>query len=89
MVAHHWFFLIKKIKNNKNKKKTEIKNENKNVEKIKNILFRKTPTKLPWPKSAKSDKKLFYSKKEKKTQNYHDLWVPNLVLSYQALYIMK
>ena len=64
MVAHHWFFLIKKIKNNKNKKKTEIKNENKNVEKIKNILFRKTPIKLPWPKSAKSDKKL-YSKKKK------------------------
>ena len=42
---------ITKIKKNKN----EIKNENKKIEKMKKILFRKKPTKLSWPMSAKFD----------------------------------
>ena len=46
------------------------------------------PTKLSWPMSVKSNKKIFYSKR-KKTQNYHRSWVPNLILSYHALYITK
>ena len=37
----------------------------------KNIIQKKNPTKLSWPMSAKSDKKIFIQK-EKKTQNYHD-----------------
>ena len=36
--------------------------------------------------SAKSDKNI---KKTKNTQNYHGPWVPNRILSYQALYITK
>ena len=38
--------------------------------------------------SPEFDKNVFYSKRKKK-QNYHGLWVPNLILSYQALYIAK
>ena len=41
---------------------------------------------LSWPMSAKSD--IFFIQKEKK-QNYHGPQVPNLILSYQALYITK
>ena len=37
------------------KRKKYVKNENKKTEKIKKVLFRKNPTKLPWPMSAKSD----------------------------------
>ena len=68
------------------KKKT--KNENKKIEKMKKIFRKKNPTKLSWSESAKSDKKNFIQK-EKKTQNYHGLLVPDLILSYQALYITK
>ena len=50
--------------------------------------WEKKPTKLSWPMSAKSDKNFFYSER-KKAQNYHGPWVPNLILSYQALYITK
>ena len=35
------------------------------------MLFRKKPTKLSSPMSAKSDKTFFLFKKKKKTQNYH------------------
>ena len=42
---------------------------------------------LSWPMSAKSDKKNFIQKEKK--QNYDGPWVPNLILSYEALYIMK
>ena len=43
----------------------------KKIEKMKKMLFRKKPTKLSWPMSAKSDKTFFLFKKKKKTQNYH------------------
>ena len=33
------------------------------------------------------ERKKYYS--EKNPQNYHGPWVPNLILSYQALYITK
>ena len=52
-------------------------------------IFRKNhPTKLSRPMGAKSDKKLFYSKR-KKTQNCHGPLALNLILSCQALYITK
>ena len=51
MVAHRCQSETIKIKINKK----YIKNENKKTEKIKKVLFRKNPTKLPWPMSAKSD----------------------------------
>ena len=38
---------------------------------MKKIFRKKTPTKLSWPMSAKSHKKLLFIQKEKKTQNYH------------------
>ena len=42
------------------------KNENKKIENMKKILFRKkTSTKQSWPMSTKSDKKNFYSKRKK------------------------
>ena len=78
---------IKKNKNNKNNKNKKIKNENKKIEKMKKIFRKKTPTKLSWAMSAKSDK-TFFIQKEKK-QNYHGPWVPNLILSYKDLYITK
>ena len=50
--------------------------------------MKKNPTKLSWPMSAKSDK-YFLFKKKQKTPDYHGLLVPNLILSFQAFYIMK
>ena len=86
MVAHRC--QSKKNKKQKTKKqKNKKKNENKKPKKWKNYYSEKNPTKLSWPMSAKSDK--FFIQKEKKTQNYHGPWVPNLILSYQALYITK
>ena len=62
---------IKKTKNNENNNKnSEIKNENKKNEKIKKLLLtKKTPTKISWPMSVKSDN--FFLFKKKKTTNYH------------------
>ena len=60
----------------------------KKLKKWKTYYSEKKPTKLSCPMSAKSDKKSFYSKR-KKTQNCDGPWVPNLILSYQALYITK
>ena len=39
--------------------------------------------------SAKSDKKKNFIQRERKTQNYDGPGVPNLIFSYQALYITK
>ena len=62
----------------------------KKLKKWKKIYYsdKKNPQNYHGPVSAKSDKK-FFIQKEKKTQNYHGPWVPNLILSYQALYITK
>ena len=49
--------------------KKYVKNENKKTEKIKKVLFRKKPTKLSRPMSAKSDKSFFYSKRTKYVKN--------------------
>ena len=63
----------------------------KELKKWKKYYSEKKLTKLSWPMSAKSDQKISYlkSKKKKKKKNYHGPWVPNLILSYQALYITK
>ena len=53
---------ITKIKNNK------INNENKKIGKMKKYYSEKTPTKISWPMSAKSDKNIFLFKKKKKTK---------------------
>ena len=60
----------------------------KKLKKWKKYYSEKSPTKLSWPMSAKSDKKKFLFKK-KKPRNYHGAWMPNLMLSYEALYITK
>ena len=75
----------------------------KELKKWKKYYSEKKLTKLSWPMSAKSDQKISYLKskkkkkkkflikkaKKKKKKNYHGPWVPNLILSYQALYITK
>ena len=62
MVAH--CCQSKQIKITKTKKENK-KNESEKIEKMKKI-FRKKPTKLSWPMSAKSDKKNFLFKKKEK-----------------------
>ena len=54
----------------------------------KNIIQKKNLTKLSWPMSTKFDKTIFLFRK-KKPQNYHGPLMPNLILSYQAVYITK
>ena len=61
----------------------------KKLKQWKNCYSEKNPAKLSWPMSAKSDKKKNFIQRERKTQNYDGPGVPNLIFSYQALYITK
>ena len=61
----------------------------KNLKKWKKYYYEKKSHKIILAYECQIRLKNVYLKKKKNTQNYNGPWVPNLILSYQALYITK